>query len=102
MSAKKPREIYTIEFRQEAVRLALSGEKSIAQTARDLGINQSTIHIWIGKYRDEVVPTVETTLNLNQALLTLQKENRRLQEERDSLKKVTAYFASQSLRGTHS
>ncbi len=97
MSTKKPREIYTIEFRQEAVRLALSGERSIAQTARDLGINQSSIPTWIGKYREEVVPTVETKLNLNQALLALQKENRRLREERAILKKATAYFASQSL-----
>ncbi len=97
MSTKKPREIYTMEFRQEAVRLGLSGEKSIAQTARDLGINQSTIHSWIGNYRDEVVPTVGMKLNLNQELLALQKENRRLQEERDILKKATAYFASQSL-----
>ncbi len=77
--------------------LALSGEKSIAQTARDLGVNQSTIHTGIGKYRDELVPTVEMKLNLNEQLLALQKENRRLQEERDLLKKATAYLASQSL-----
>ena len=70
--------------------------RCIAQTARDLGINQSTMHTWIGKHRDEVVPTVETKLTLNQELLALQKENRRLQEERDILKKGTAYFASQS------
>ncbi len=97
MSTKKPREIYTIEFRQEAVRLALSGEKSIAQTARDLGINQSTIHTWIGKYRDDAVPTVERKLERGQELLNLQKENRRLKEERDILKNAAAYFASQSL-----
>ena len=46
MSTKKPREIQTIEYRQEAVCLALSGEKSIAQTAGDLGFNQSTLPTW--------------------------------------------------------
>lgn len=97
MSTKKPREIYTIEFRQEAVRLALSGEKSIARTGRDLGINESTLHTWIGKYRDDVVPTVERKCDRAQEFLNLQKENRRLKEERDSLKKAAAYFASQSL-----
>ncbi len=97
MSTNKAREIYTIEFRQEAVRLALSGEKSIARTARDLGINESTLHTWIGKYRDDVVPTVERKLDRAQEFLNLQKENRRLKEERDILKKAAAYFASQSL-----
>ncbi len=96
MSTRKQREIYTLEFRMEAVRLALSGEKSIVQTANDLGINPSTLHTWIVKYRDEVVPEVETKLSMKQELLALQKQNKRLREERDILKKATAYFASES------
>jgi len=97
MSTKKPREIYNIAFRLDAVRLALSGEKSIAGTAPDLGINQSTLHTWIGKYRDDVVPAVERKCDRAQEFLELQKENRRLKEESDSLKKAAATFASQSL-----
>ena len=96
MSIKNQREIYTIDLRRECVRLALSGKKSIAQTARDLGVNQSTLHTWIGKYRDEVVSDVETKLSLKQQLTDLQKQVRRLREERDILKKATAYFACAS------
>lgn len=96
MSTEKQRKVYTVEFRMEAVRLALSGEKSVIQTANDLGINPSTLHTWTGKYREEVVPEVETKLSLKQELVALQKQNKRLREERDILKKATAYFARQS------
>ncbi len=33
-------------FRAEAVRLALSSGKSIAQTARELGVNGPTLYSW--------------------------------------------------------
>ncbi len=46
---KKPN-IYTSEFKESAIQLALESEQTIAQTARDLGVNQNTLHTWIGKY----------------------------------------------------
>lgn len=38
--------IHTAEFRESAVKLANETDKTIAQTARDLGINESTLHTW--------------------------------------------------------
>ena len=70
--------------------------RCIARASRDLGVNESTLPTWIGKYRDDIVPTVERRLGRAQEFLHLQKENRRLKEERDRLKKAAAYFASQS------
>ena len=49
MSQEKPN-TYTAEFRASAVKLANESDQSVAQTAKDLGINVNTLHTWIGKY----------------------------------------------------
>jgi transposase len=41
---------YTSEFKESTVKLALESDQSIAQTARDLGVNPNTIYTWINKY----------------------------------------------------
>ncbi len=43
---------YSSEFKESAIKLALEGEKSIGQTAVDLGIKKSTLYTWIHKYND--------------------------------------------------
>jgi transposase len=77
------------------VKLALDSGLPIAQTARDLGINSNTLHTWINKYSQPKVhnKTVRTDDHLYEELKRLKKENARLTEERDLLKKAAAYFA---------
>ena len=48
---KKPRKTYTREFKVEAVRLTTEGGIKVAQAARDLGINENTLHIWRRQFR---------------------------------------------------
>ena len=38
---------YPAEFKERAVKLAVESEQPIAQTARDLGVNENTLHTWI-------------------------------------------------------
>jgi transposase len=94
MTQEKPK-IYTAEFRESAVKLATESDKPVAQTARDLGINENTLHTWIGKYTRplETDKSVRTDDHLYEELKRLKKENARLMEERDLLKKAAAYFA---------
>ena len=40
---------YPAEFKEHAVKLAIESDQPIAQTARDLGVNENTLHPWIGK-----------------------------------------------------
>lgn len=86
---------YTAEFRESAVKLATESDKPVAHTARDLGINENTLHTWIGKYTRplETNKSVRTDDHLYEELKRLKKENARLLEERDLLKKAAAYFA---------
>ena len=87
---------YSAEFKERAVKLAVESEQSIAQTARDLGVNENTLHTWIGKYhRMERQEKEGHDEHLYEELKRLRKENVRLKEERDILKKAAAYFAPQ-------
>lgn len=83
---------HTQEFKEKTVKLALSGNRSIAATARDLGLNVNTLHTWINKYRDDV--DIKPSTDLEARLIEQEKEIRRLREERDILKKAAAYFAA--------
>ena len=78
------------------MKLAVESDQSIAQTARDLGVNENTLHTWIGKYqRVERQQKEVHDEHLYEELKRLRKENARLQEDRDILKKAAAYFAQQ-------
>ena len=48
--SQPPTRKYPAEFKERAVKLAVESDQSMAQTARDLGVNANTLHTWIGKY----------------------------------------------------
>jgi transposase len=87
---------YSHEFKQEAVRLALSGEKSKAQTARDLGINEGLLYKWIDLY-GPTKPGEPAKLAPDERaeLQRLRRDNLRLQQERDILKKAIGIFSEE-------
>src|SRR5262247_4511992 len=87
---------YPAAFKERAVQLAVASEQPIAQTARDLGVNENTLHTWIGKYhRTERQEKEVNDAHLYEELKRLRKENARLKEERDILKQAAAYCAQQ-------
>lgn len=87
---------YNDEFKREAVRLATSGTKSVAQTARDLGLPDNTLYAWVklfGPRKDgEPAPL---TPEERRELIEVRREDRRLQEERDILKKAVDIFSGE-------
>ena len=94
--SQPPTKKYPAEFKERAVKLAVESDHSMAQTARDLGVNENTLHTWIGQYhRAERQEKVVNDAHRYEELKRLRKENARLKEERDILKKAAAYFAQQ-------
>lgn len=87
---------YTEEFKQSSAKLAVESEQSISATARDLGVNEVTLHGWVKRYYSVTNPQVER-IDAYRELQRLKKENARLRMERDILKKAAAYFASEQL-----
>ncbi len=85
---------YTLEYKQEAVRLVSSGQK-VAAVARTLGIVEQTLANWVkaeksGRLRG--VPSEQVSAD-RMELNRLRAELARVTMERDILGKATAYFA---------
>jgi len=99
MSNQKKQNHYTSEFKESAVKLAIESDQPVSKTAEELGVNKNTLHTWISKYhgpQKQKACLVEEE-HLYDELKILRKENKRLKEERDILKKAAAYFAKESL-----
>ena len=84
----------TDEFRQDAVRIALTSGLTRKQVADDLGVGMSTLNKWITAHRDTDVVSRDD-LGLAHENNRLRRENLILKEERKILKKATVFFASQ-------
>jgi transposase len=92
---KRGRRGFDEQFRREAVRLAESGTMPIADVARQLGVHLETLRNWRRNARRaaEGEETPATVPSLEEENRRLRRENARLLEEREILKKATAFFA---------
>ncbi len=95
---KRRRPTYTSEYKAEAVKLALSGDKSIGATARDIGVSETALRRWIAQAEiDEGGnPSGPLTTAERQELARLRRELRQVKMERDFLKKAAAFFAREN------
>jgi len=85
---------HTAEFRQEAVRIALTSGLTRKQVASDFGIGFSTLSKWVQQgQKNPEKPAVQSDLERENA--KLRKGNRLLREEREVLKKASIFFARQ-------
>ncbi len=91
------RNTYTKEFKIEAVRLLESGKTPGSDIARQLGIRRNLLYKWqeqLSSKGDQAFKgSGRTTANSDDKVSILEKENARLKEEVEILKKAAAYFA---------
>ncbi len=95
----KVQKVYTREFKQEAVRLAQTSGKPIAQVARELGISDTSIHQWrkeLAENGSEAIPGKGHQTALEEENRRLKRELERVQQERDILKKAVGIFSRES------
>jgi transposase len=94
---KRPRRQFSEEFRAQAVRLVLDEGKTVGAVARELDLTPSALRLWVEHARaDRTGGKTGLTTAEREELARLRKENRILLEEREILKKATAFFAKQS------
>jgi transposase len=95
MPTTKP--AYPADFKAEAVRLAKRGDRSVRQTAKDLGVAIETLRHWIKQAERDVGERHDgLTSDELEELRRLRRENRRLREEREILIKAAAFFAQET------
>ncbi|MFV0678677.1 transposase [Ottowia sp.] len=98
---RAPRAMYTHAFRQNAVQLVLRDGKGVAQAARELDVNVKTYANWLKLARAGTLGAVDAhrvqpVTDLQSELARVKRALAQVTEERDILKKATAYFAAQS------
>lgn len=90
---------YDIEFKTQAVELLLTSAKSIKQVARELGCSASSLGEWKRLYEQEnsTLATSSSAMTRDQLLKRtqeLEKELKRVTQEREILKKATAILGN--------
>jgi len=93
---RRRRRSYTPEYKAEVVRLCLSGEKSVAAVARELELPPTAVRSWVVQVETDAGVRDGLTASEREELVRLRKENRVLREERDILKRATAFFARET------
>ena len=99
MNAQRTRRNYTKEFKADAVGLVVEQGYSSAEVGRRLGVSENNVNRWVRQYRDKNESASADGLTREQLeteLKRLRKENKRLEMEREILKKAAAFFANES------
>jgi transposase len=95
--ARKEYRRYSREFKLEAVRLAETDGRPKAQIARELGIRVNQFRKWKLEFeQEERTGAPKQSVVVEDDLNRLRRENARLKEENELLKKAAIYFARES------
>ena len=99
MAKKKPRtrRSFTPEFKADIVSRCRAGDRTIGQVARDFDLTETAVREWVrlagiddGDRSDGLTGTER------EELAALRRENRRLREDVEILKRATAFFAKET------
>jgi|SRR5579859_1122893 transposase len=94
----RKRRKFTPEFKAEAVRLCKVGDRPIKQVAKDLDLTETALREWVKRADIDVgqgPPGALTTVE-REELSRLRKQVKRLEMEREILKKAAAFFAKEN------
>jgi transposase len=90
---------YSKAFKDEAIKLVTEQKYNAAEASRKLGLPNTTFDSWLAKagwVHDKAAPLPDNPAVLKVQIRDLQDQVKRLEMEKDILKKATAFFASQS------
>ena len=87
---------YSKEFKIEAVRMVIDGNRRISEVAKELGVRANLLGTWKKRYESGKIDSFPGKGRLSpedEELRRLKRENERLRMERDILKKAIAIFS---------
>lgn len=93
---QRSRRIFTPEFKAEVVEQCRAGDRSIAQIARDLGLVDTSVRNWVNQAEIDAGAKDGLTSAEREEMARLRKEVRVLREDRDILRRATAFFARET------
>ena len=101
MESKKPRKArprrsFTDEFKAEIVELCRRGDRSIGQVSHDFDLTETAVRAWVNQAQVDAGEREGLTTEEREELSRLRRENRRLREDVEVLKRATAFFAKET------
>lgn len=95
---RRHRRSFSREFKAEAVRLCKLGDRTIGKVAKDLDLTETALRVWVKQAEIDAGqgPPGALTTAEREELTKLRAQVKRLEMERDILKKATAFFAKES------
>jgi transposase len=92
----RPRRSFTPEFKADIVERCRAGDRSIGQVARDFDLGETAVRAWVRQAEVDAGQRDGLTTEERQELAQLKRENHRLREDNETLKRATAFFARET------
>src|ERR1700690_4134814 len=92
----RPRRSFTPEFKADIVERCQAGDRSIGQVAKDFELTETAVRAWVKQAGVDAGDRDGLTTEERQELAQLKRENRRLKEDVEILKRATAFFVKET------
>jgi transposase len=93
---RRPRRSFTPEFKADIVERCRSGDRSISQVAKDFELTETAVRAWVKQAEIDGGKRDGLTTEERRELAELKRENRRLRQDVEILKRATAFFAEET------
>lgn len=94
--------VFSADFKLEAAQLVVEQKYSIREAAEAMGIGKSTLERWVKQLREEslgIVTNAKPITAEQRKIHELESRIKKLEREKDILKKATALLMSDELNG---
>ena len=95
----RKRKTYSLEFKQEAVKLVTEKGMSLNGASQSVGVCKSVLRFWVKKAEAGELgqpPKAKSQSELEAEIRQLKRQVSRLEEEKEILKKAAVFFAKDS------
>ena len=92
----RPRRSFTAEFKADIVERCRRGDRSVGQVAKDFDLTETAVREWVRQAEVDAGDRPGLTSEERTELSELRRENRRLREDVEILKRATAFFAKET------
>lgn len=95
-SKPRPRRSFTPEFKADIVERCRAGDRTVSQVARDFDLTETAVRAWVHQAETDAGERPGLTSEEREELSRLRRENRRLRDDVEVLKRATAFFAKET------
>src|SRR4051794_33837476 len=91
----RPRRAFTPEFKAEIVELCQRGDRTVGQVAKDFDLTETAVRDWVKQAQVDAGEREGLTSDEQEELAALRRENRRLREDVEILRRATVHSTGQ-------